>query len=164
MYTKEEIWASISKEIGIIKHLFEKIPEGSENYKPTEKQRTMLELLQYLSVMGVISLRATLEDNAKVFEEMKDLSSLTNMDNFVEMMTKEEEEMKVLYEKFSDEEFKKVITRFGTTQTKALFILGLLKNFTAYKMQLFLYIKASGNHEIGTSNLWGGYDIPIKSI
>ncbi len=163
MYTKEEIWTPLVKEIGIIKHLFEKIPKGTENYKPTEKQRTMLELLQYLSAMGTISLRATLEDNQKVFDELKDLMLTTDMNNFVQTMIKEEEEMKALFEKFTDEELNKVITRFGTTQSKALFILGLLKNFTAYKMQLFLYIKASGNHEIGTSNLWGGVDL-VKAM
>jgi hypothetical protein len=28
----------------------------------------------------------------------------------------------------------------------------------AYKTQLFLYIKANGNHDIGTMNLWAGMD------
>ncbi len=73
-------------------------------------------------------------------------------------MEKEEKEMKVLFDKFTDEELSKVITRFGTTQSKALFLLALLKNFVAYKMQLFLYVKASGNHSVNTSNLWRGVD------
>ena len=28
----------------------------------------------------------------------------------------------------------------------------------AYRTQLFLYLKACGRHELGTSNLWGGVD------
>ena len=160
MYTKEEIWESIAKELSIIKHLFEKIPHGAEQHKPTEKQRTLLELLQYLSVMRAISMRAILEDNAKLFDELKEKSQATTLENFIEKMDEEEAEMKKLFVQFTDEELAKVISRFGMTQSKALFLLGLLKNITAYKMQLFLYIKASGNHAIGTSNLWGGYDMP----
>ncbi len=72
MYTREEIWASFENEIRIIKHLFEKIPHGKSDYKPTEKQRTTLELLHYLSEMGTISMRATLEDNPKLFDELKE--------------------------------------------------------------------------------------------
>ena len=35
---------------------------------------------------------------------------------------------------------------------------GPLKWLLAYKMQLFLYVKASGATGIGTSNVWGGRD------
>jgi hypothetical protein len=35
-----------------------------------------------------------------------------------------------------------------------------LKWLTAYRMQLFLYAKACGNHDIGTPNNWAGVDMP----
>ena len=38
---------------------------------------------------------------------------------------------------------------------------GPLKWLTGYKMQLFLYAKATGA-EIGTSNAWGGYDRAVS--
>jgi hypothetical protein len=37
-------------------------------------------------------------------------------------------------------------------------MLNVMKWAVAYKMQLFLYIKANGNHDINTSNLWRGVD------
>ncbi|MDR3502489.1 MAG: hypothetical protein P4L79_07885 [Legionella sp.] len=47
----------------------------------------------------------------------------------------------------------------GLSQPRALWFLNLiLKSLTAYKMQLFLYLKACGIDNIGTSNLWRGED------
>jgi hypothetical protein len=63
----------------------------------------------------------------------------------------------------TDEDLKKESTIFGSTLSLPMFLLQTLKSATAYKMQLFLYIKASGNSDIGTSNLWGGMDAPTKA-
>ncbi|HEX7918825.1 MAG TPA: hypothetical protein VF454_05435, partial [Gemmatimonadales bacterium] len=40
---------------------------------------------------------------------------------------------------------------------------GPLKWLTAYKLQLFLYAKSSGAHEITTANAWRGADMPPKA-
>src|SRR4051794_3483031 len=50
--TKEELIASLQNEIRILLHLAGKIDKSQLGYKPTEKQRSTLELLQYLNVMG----------------------------------------------------------------------------------------------------------------
>jgi hypothetical protein len=55
--------------------------------------------------------------------------------------------------------FAEEVDLWGTSrmQTRSdAFVQLLLKGFAAYKMQLFLYIKASGNAKIGTSDLWQG--------
>jgi hypothetical protein len=46
---------------------------------------------------------------------------------------------------------------FDTTLGRAL-VETTLKWLTAYRMQLFLYAKASGNEKIGTANNWAGVD------
>lgn len=160
MYTKQNLIDSIANEFRILKHLAEKIPADIEGYKPTEGQRTILELLQYLSVMGTAMMRAVLENDTTLFAGYMEISKGTTRENFIEKINTEESEMKEFFVKFTDEEFETVITRFGTTKSKALFLLDLLKMLAAYKMQLFLYIKASGNTSLGTSNLWGGMDMP----
>ena len=48
MYTKTDFLISMDREIDIIKHLYTKINPEHLGYKPTEAQRTKLELLQYL--------------------------------------------------------------------------------------------------------------------
>jgi len=35
--------------------------------------------------------------------------------------------------------------------------------YTAYRLQLFLYLKASGREELNTMNLWLGADVPAPT-
>jgi hypothetical protein len=162
MYTKEQIWKSMKKELDIIKHLAEKIPAGAEHHKPTEKQRTTLELLQYLATSGVGTLDAIYENSMDGFGKYADRRAAVTVESFADAVDLEEKEMAGIYAKFDDTNLEEEISIFGMTQSRALFILDLLKTMTGYKMQLFLYIKASGVHNIGTSNVWGGIDTPPK--
>ena len=161
MYTKEQIWNSFAKEFLIIRHLFEKISFGSMDYKPTEKQRTTLELLQYLSMTGASTLKAIAANDIAAGAVYREASLSVTADNFIDRITANEAEMKGLFEGLSEADLAEKIERFGSTQSRAIFILDLLKTLTAYKMQLFLYIKASGNESVVTSNVWGGVD-PVQ--
>jgi hypothetical protein len=166
MYTKEQIWNSISNDMRIIKHLFTKIPEGQENYKPTEKQRSTLELLQYIAVSSIASTRVILENNPSLYSEYAEKGKLVTMDNFVEMIDKQEAEMLEFFNKYTEEELNTEIDLWGTgvmEKKSDLFLNMIVKTIPAYKMQLFLYIKSSGNTNIGTSNLWRGMDAPVKN-
>ena len=160
MYTKEQIWNSFIKEFRIIKHLSEKIPAGGEHHKPTDKQRTTLELLQYLATFGggMFSVVSTGDGNA-FMNYAKNVSEIT-VENFAQAIDHQEIAMKSIYDAFTDQTLAEEIAVWGQTQSRALFLLDCLKMLTAYKMQLFLYVKASGNHSIGTSNVWAGMDMP----
>ena len=50
--TKSEIIASLQHEVRILLHLASKIDRSQLEYRPTPKQRSTIELLQYLTVMG----------------------------------------------------------------------------------------------------------------
>src|SRR5215813_10683336 len=56
--TKEELIASLQNEVRILLHLAGKIDRTQLDYRPTPKQRSTLELLQYLVVMGPMLIRA----------------------------------------------------------------------------------------------------------
>jgi len=161
MYTKQDIWASFKKELDIIKHLAGKIPAGKEHHKPTEKQRTTLELLQYLSVNGAGNFAAILSGDTGGFAKYVDRSKEVTVENFAAAIDWEESEMKTLFGQFNDENLSESVTLFGRTQSRALFLLDFLKMLTGYKMQLFLYAKGSGNETIGTPNVWAGMDAPV---
>ena len=50
---------------------------------------------------------------------------------------------------------------FGSKATRGTWIVRLvLCHYSAYRMQLFLYLKASGRQELSTMNLWVGMDPP----
>ena len=50
--TKSELIASLQNEVRILLHLAGKIDRSMLDYRPTPKQRSMIELLKYLTVMG----------------------------------------------------------------------------------------------------------------
>ena len=49
MFDKDTLRDEMLRECDIIRHLATKIPEGTDDWKPTEGQRTMLQSLRYLS-------------------------------------------------------------------------------------------------------------------
>ena len=49
---KQHLFNSIEKEIKICRRLYTKIPPDKINFKPKEGVRSILELLQYLSIIG----------------------------------------------------------------------------------------------------------------
>jgi len=51
--TKNELVASLQNEVRILLHLAGKVDRAKLDYRPTPKQRSTLELLQYLSMMGL---------------------------------------------------------------------------------------------------------------
>ena len=160
MFTKEEVWNSFASDFSIIRHLAEKAHIDTHTYKPSEKQRTMVELMQYMSIMGVGILSIILSGEQGDFTPFLERSKLVNGENFVQKMEEQEAEMKEVFMKFDDAELEKELDMWGMKQKKSLRILNLMKIVASYKMQLFLYIKASGRHDIGTSNLWAGMDMP----
>lgn len=160
MYTKEQIWNSFKKEFNILKHLAEKIPAGGEHHKPTEKQRTTLELMHYIAGFGGGMFNVIKSGEGAAFMNYASIVKDITVANFATAIDAQEIAMKEIFDAFTPELLSEEISVWGSTQSRAVFLLECLKMLTAYKMQLFLYAKAAGNHAIGTSNLWAGMDMP----
>lgn len=161
MYTKENLKASITHEINVIKHLFTKIPEGQMGYKPTEKQRTTLELLKYLSAVTPATIGMVYAADPQVFmDAQKTATETVTAENFLEKLDGGAQDAMVILDKFTDDDLNTVVNIFGMgDKSKGVYLIDtIIKWLAAYKMQLFLYIKSSGNTDVGTSNVWGGYD------
>jgi hypothetical protein len=161
MYTREQFWKSVVNEIRIIKHLATKIPVGKEDYRPSESQRSTLELLQYLSAVGSIGVKTMLSENTKTFEEYAPFRAEVTVSNFASKMDEQEKDMKHMFEQISDEDMKKEFDYYGVRTKSEHLIEGVLKTFAAYRMQLFLYVKACGAH-VTTYDVWMGIDTPVK--
>ncbi len=165
MYTKQQLTEAMQNEFRIIKHLAEKIPADTEGYKPTENQRTTLELLQYLATVFIASAQAISTNDVGAFALFAERAQKTTLSNFAEMMHIQETELVALIQTLTDEDLQTVINLYNQGEkTKGAYLVeSLLKWSSAYKMQLFLYIKSSGNSTIGTPNLWGGVDMPARA-
>ena len=166
MLTRNDIREAILKECRISKHLFTKIPEGMYDYKPTENQRSMTGLLRYLSVCGIASLQVMLHNSDwgqwKVYG---DAAKEMKPEDFPEAMDKQMAEMERVFDAIPDADFQEVKVKHptGTEMTLGAGILNMtLSWLTAYRMQLFLYAKQAGAHEIGTSNNWTGVDRKVS--
>lgn len=164
MYTKEELTAAIKNEFRIIKHLATKIPADTEGYKPTENQRTTLELLQYLSYIFIGVTKTIAHNDSSVYGPYVERSQTTTVENFIERMEEQETELVQTIDSFSEADLQTIINLYNQgDKTKAAYLVQCLLGWSAaYKTQLFLYIKASGNSALNTANLWGGIDMPAK--
>ncbi len=161
MITKEQYLTSLEKEFAIIKHLAEKIKPEQLSHKPTDKQRTTEELLQYLTSIFIAGADGIVTGDGEAYKKYFG-GPVPTIENFGSMMDDEWKKFYDFISPLSEEDLKAEINMWGMNQSKALHLLGLLKIAAAYKMQLFLYMKQSGTENIGTMNLWAGMDQPPK--
>lgn len=166
MLTRNDVLESILKECRISKHLFTKIPEDAFDFKPTENQRTTTGLLRYLSVCGIASLQVMLHDSDwSHWKQYGDVAKEMKPEDFPAAMDKQMAEIEDTFNAIPDSDFQTVMVKHptGIEMTLGAGILNMtLSWLTAYRMQLFLYAKQSGAHDIGTSNNWSGADRPAK--
>jgi hypothetical protein len=162
MFTKENFADSLKHECRVVRHLFEKIPAGSMDFRLTPGQRSTLELLQYLTVIVPASIELVYQGKSDVFGPFVEKSKAVTAENFIAMFEECEKTALETLSKFDSEKLNEVMNVFMMgDKTKGVYLVEtILKWIVAYKMQLFLHIKASGNTLVGTSNVWGGMDVP----
>ncbi len=86
MFTLDQLQESILDETRIIKHLYTKIDPVKLDYRPTPKQRSTLELLQFMAQMGVGSVEAVLAGNTEAFKQQEMRQKETTYENFPQKM------------------------------------------------------------------------------
>jgi hypothetical protein len=161
MITKEQFIESAIKETKILKHLYAKIKPETFDYKPTEKQRTTLELLQYLGHGPAMLLQGIGAGKLGDFKAGMEAARAETKEHFPRQMDELAALLQSVVSPMAATDFATEIDLFGRgqSQPKVTWLLELiLKNLVGYKMQLFLYIKANGNSELGSSDLWQGMD------
>ena len=158
MITKEQFTQALLAELAIVRHLGSKVTRDVLDYRPTEKQRSMLELMQYLSHMISISVSVNSTGDVSLYKTLGEKAPQINLENFDSVMLNQEKEVKEKLDALTEEDLNHEINLWGHNATAGFHVLSILKFVTAYKMQLFLYLKASGKTDLNTSNLWRGVD------
>ncbi len=162
MFTKEQFIKTLRHETHICKHLFGKMPEGGLDYRPTPEQRSMLELLQYLTAAVIVPTKAIVSsDWSQVRATIETYKKLTAED-FCAAMDRQCEEVEKILEGISEKEMleRDAQTPMGPFKLGEALVIFPLKFIACYRMQLFLYLKSAGVSSIGTYNCWGGIDAP----
>ena len=163
---KPELIGSLQNEVRILLHLAGKADARALEYRPSPKQRSAFELLQYLSIMGPALIRAaqagTFDPAAWTVVEKE--AAARDLDQTLATIAGQKDDYASLLGGMSDADFREEIQMFGTKSSRGAFIVNLvLGGCAAYRTQLFLYLKACGRDELSTMDLWAGMDPPKQT-
>jgi hypothetical protein len=166
--TKSELIASLQHEVQILLHLAGKIDRSKLDYRPTPKQRSIIELLKYLSMMGptIIEYAKAVTPDPNLWADAAKEAEARDFDQTVAAIAAQKEVYATVLGAMSDADFRAEVNDFtgGKTSRGALIVNLVLCGCAAYRTQLFVYLKACGREELGTMNLWAGVDAPAAPV
>mgnify|MGYP001572851941 CR=1 FL=1 len=163
--TKSELVAALQNEVRILLHLASKVDRAKLNYRPTPKQRSTLELLRYLSMMGPALVRAakTAEFDLEAWTADEKAAAARDFDQTLAAIAEQTDGYARQLADLSDADLRAEVEMFGDRSSRGAFLVNLvLCGCAAYRTQLFLYLKACGREELDSMNLWGGIDAPAS--
>ncbi|HMD40604.1 MAG TPA: hypothetical protein VKH15_15070 [Candidatus Acidoferrum sp.] len=163
--TKDELIAALQNEVHILLHLISKVDPAKLDYRPTPKQRSLMELLQYLVIMGPIHANVIksgvfdMPSWRSTWRTQEVAAAAMSLEEVKEAIGKQSSLFAELVGSCSDVELRAEFEMFGSKASRGLWFVRLvLCHYPAYRMQLFLYLKACGREELSTMNLWAGMD------
>ncbi|MEO8771952.1 MAG: hypothetical protein ABI402_17780 [Ferruginibacter sp.] len=165
---KEQLLNNIEKEINICRRLYTKTSADQIDFRPKEGLRSTLEILQYLSVIGIAMPLYWLKNDGSDFNTfygatIADSKSI-KYEQVLSYMDKEIAAIKELFGQITEEDLlnKEVAYPWGGTAPLGEAIIATsIKWLAAYKLQLFLFIKLSSDHILGTADAWMLTDMPV---
>ncbi|MDB5036308.1 MAG: hypothetical protein JWQ98_3549 [Chlorobi bacterium] len=163
--TKDELLAALNREVHILLHLAGKVEESYLDYRPTPGQRSTLELIQYLTIMGRTQIALikngvfNMPTLSAAWGPAVAASKELTFEQAVAAIRAQPEEYRREFSEWADEDFRRNVDMFGSTVSRgALLVSQVLGVYAAYRTQLFCYLKSCGRTEMGTINLWAGMD------
>ena len=156
---KQALLQNLQREIFLLKQLAPFIEERDLDFRPSEKMRSTLELMQYLSGIGATMLRwfikndLTPEEWVKIREHRKTLTR----ENFKERLDQQMEDILMYMNMITEEDLNKMEVELPSKEKMMLGIAIMnapIKWLAAYRLQLFTYLKMNGRAELSTREAW----------
>jgi len=163
MLSKDQLLDSIALELRVARHLATKLPPGRLDWRPTPSQRSTIDLLRYLSTAGTDLTRAMLSGTWDTASMTGRAPTDLRFEDFDAAMAKQEADIRAALAPLSERDFldrRATLPTGATTNLGAALVDVVLRALVGYRMQLFLYAKASGNDSLSTANCWYGVDLP----
>lgn len=162
--SKTEFIASLQNEARLVVHLLSKVAPAHLDYRPSASQRSTLELTRYISMMGPTIIRWSLANTSDfdIWMKAEAASKERTFEQAKAAIAAQHQEYADLLSPLTDADFRAEVTDFdGNKTSRGAFLTNLvLAGCAAYRMQLFLYLKASCAPAINSANLWSGVDSP----
>jgi len=162
MGLKEDLGWVMALECDVTKHLFAKLPredwQATLAYRPTESQRSTLELLRFLSFCGFAGCLTCVEGNYGSWQRLSARADEMEADDFPVAMDRQKGEIAEILDGLTEED---LATRTAKNPPGQELILGRAfldvpaRWLTGYRMQLFLYARALGA-DVWTPDCWYG--------
>ena len=159
--TRTELVTSLKNEVRIALHLAGKIDRSQLDYRPTAGQRSTIELVRYISMMGPELLQAAISAHFDVpsWNSAEEAAATRDLDSAITAIAAQADRYAAMLDRVSDADLRAEIAVFGDKSSRGAFIVDqLLCGCAAYRTQLFLYLKACGRTELNSMNLWAGID------
>ena len=162
MYTPDHLLRSMRHETHILKHLHGKLSAGQLDYRPADGMRSTQELLRYLSYCGIATAAALVDGDWEEYHRRATAAETLSSDDFPAAADRQMAELEALVENLSAEDLEREVDCPGGSRRPlgVALINHPLRYLATYRMQLFVYAKASGCSDLSTWNAWGGRDQP----
>lgn len=163
MITPAQFLAAVDHETEVVKHLATRLPPGTLDWRPTPGQRSTLELLRYLTCAASVPCLAMVRGNWDDAEALEQAAEAVTPATFPAAMARQRALIAEALAPLSGRDFLERDARlpWGTpVKLGEALVRTVLYTYVAYRMQLFLYAKQSGNASLGPANCWVGMDAP----
>ena len=165
--SKAELIASLQNEVRLVVHLVSKAVPAHLDYRPSSSQRTTLELIRYVSMMGPTIIRWSLANTSDfdIWTKADAAAKERSFEQAKDAIAAQHAEYADLLSGLTEADFRAEVTDFdGNKTSRGAFLTNLvLGGCAAYRMQLFLYLKAGSAPAINSANLWSGMDMPTQA-
>ncbi len=162
MISKDDLLAAMLRECDICVHLHGKIPPDGLDFRFTPAQRSTLELLRYVSFVGLGATRGLVDGSWDAYQGLAQEAESLATANFPPAVARQKAGLTEVFGGLTDADLASRTATLpwgeSTTLGHALLVLPYA-SLVAYRMQLFLHAKAAGNPSIGTPNCWAGMDM-----
>jgi hypothetical protein len=163
---KQHLLNNMEQEINICCRLYTKISADQLHFRPKEGIRSILELLQYLTIVGsampIYWLKKDVPDFMTFFGEIDAAAKTMLPEQFLMRMNEQMATIKDLFNQISEEDLfhKEIAYPWGGRAPMGEAIMTTsIKYLTGYKLQLFLFIKLSGDQQLTTADAWVKTDL-----
>lgn len=149
-------------ELQICKRLFKKIPKSKLNYRPAKGMRSTKELLRYISFCATECTRILVLDSFKTnnwdaYTAAEKKAQKMKPAQFPRAMDQQIKDLRHLMARISDRDFanKKIAMPWGAKISLGQSIaLAAARFVSGYRMQLYLYARASNGKKLGSMDCW----------
>jgi len=163
--TKPELIASLQNEVRIVLHLAGMVHPAVLDDRPTAVHWSMRALVLWLAMMGPTVVRYALAETPDIgiWTSAEQASEAWDFDASVAAIAGQADDYASLLAGASEATLRSQMTDFeGKPTSRGVFIVNMaLCGSAAYRMQLFLYLKAAGQEHLNSANLWSGVDMSM---